>query len=115
MTSLLIILIWIIIPRTLLLVFFIVAAYHFGKEDADFLKKEKKTYDVVLYFLKGLAVIVSPLIFHKIETILIFQSLNFNISGIIFVENIFLYILLFFSFTASVFLLTFLPDFCNFT
>ena len=104
LTSLLIILIWIIIPNTLLLIFLLVAAYHFGKEDADFLKKENKTYDVILYFLKGLVVIVSPLIFHKIETILIFQSLNFNISGIIFVENIFLYILLSFSFIASLFL-----------
>ena len=47
---------------------------------------------------------VAPLLFHKIETILIFQSLNFNISGIIFIENIFLYILLFFSFCSSLFL-----------
>jgi Brp/Blh family beta-carotene 15,15'-monooxygenase len=102
--SLSIILIWIIFPKTLLFIFLIVAAYHFGKEDADFLKKEKKIYDEVLYFLKGSSVIISPLLFHKIETILIFQSLNFNITGIIFVENIFLYILLLLSFLSSLFL-----------
>ena len=103
--SLSIIIIWILFPKTLLLIFLITAAYHFGKEDTDFLQKEKKFYDEILYFLKGSAVITSPLIFHKIETVLIFQSLNFNISGIIFVENIFLFILLILSFFSSLFLL----------
>ena len=58
----------------------------------------------MLYFLKGSVVIVSPLLFHKIETILIFQSLNFNISGIIYIENIFLYSFLLLSFFSSLFL-----------
>ena len=48
--------------------------------------------------------IISPLLFHKIETILIFQSLTFNITGVIFIENISLYILLLFSFVSSLFL-----------
>ena len=61
--SLSIILIWIMFPKTLLLIFLILAAYHFGKEDIDFLKKEKKFYDEILYFLKGLPVLISPLIF----------------------------------------------------
>ena len=52
--SLFIILIWIVLPKTLLFVFLIVAAYHFGKEDTSFLQKEKKNYDELLYFLKGL-------------------------------------------------------------
>ena len=39
--SLLIILIWIILPKILLSIFLIVAAYHFGKEDTEFLKKKK--------------------------------------------------------------------------
>ena len=103
--SLIIILIWFIFPKILLLIFLIVAAYHFGKEDVFFLKKEKKFYDGILYFLKGISVVVSPLLFHKIETILIFQSLNFNISGIIFIEDIFLYILLMLSFFSTLFLL----------
>ena len=36
--ALFVILIWIIFPNSLLLIFLIVAAYHFGKEDTDFLK-----------------------------------------------------------------------------
>ena len=103
--SLLIILIWIILPKILLSIFLIVAAYHFGKEDTEFLKKKNKVYDEILYFLKGLPVLVSPLLFHKIETILIFQSLNFNISEIIFIDNVFLYILLLISFFSTLFLL----------
>jgi beta-carotene 15,15'-dioxygenase len=102
--SLFIILIWIIFPKSLLLIFLVIASYHFGKEDADFLGKEKKIYDEVLYFLKGSVVIISPLIFHKIETTLIFQSLNFNVAKIIFIENNFLYIFLFLSFFSSFFL-----------
>jgi Brp/Blh family beta-carotene 15,15'-monooxygenase len=102
--SLSVILIWIILPTTLLLIFLMIAAYHFGKEDAVFLKKEKKIYDEILYFLKGSVVIISPILFHKIETILIFQSLNFNITAIIFIENIFLYILLFLSFFSNLLL-----------
>jgi len=101
---LLVILFWIIFPTTVLLIFLTIAAYHFGKEDTFFLEKEKKNYDEILYFFKGLVVIVAPLIFHKIETILIFQSLNFNISGIILIEDIFLYILLILSFFSSLFL-----------
>jgi len=103
--SLFIILIWVMLPKILLSIFLIVAAYHFGKEDVFFLKKKKKVYDGILYFLKGSSVIVSPLLFHKIETILIFQFLNFNISGIIFIEDMFLYILLILSFFSTLFLL----------
>ena len=99
--SLFIILIWIVLPKTLLFIFLIVAAYHFGKEDTAFLQKEKKNYDELLYFLKGSAVIISPLLFHKIETVLIFQSLNFNISGIIYIKDIFLYALLILSFSST--------------
>mgnify|MGYP003388304891 CR=1 FL=1 len=102
--SLSIILIWIIFPKSLLLIFLITAAYHFGKEDIFFLEKKNKIYDKILYFLKGSIVIVSPLLFHKNETILIFQSLNFNISEIILTENVFLYILLILSFFSSLFL-----------
>ena len=102
--SLSIIIIWIIFPKSLLIIFLIVAAYHFGKEDTIFLKKEEKIYDNILYLLKGSVVITSPLLFHKIETILIFQHLNFNISGVIYIDNIFLYILLILSFFSSLFL-----------
>ena len=101
--SLFTILIWILLPKLLLSFFLIVAAYHFGKEDSVFFKKEMKTYDGILYFFKGSVVIVAPLLFHKIETILIFQSLNFNISEIIFIEDKFLYILLILSIFSNLF------------
>ena len=104
--SLSVILIWIMFPNSLLFIFLIVAAYHFGKEDSIFLDKEKKIYDEVLYFLKGSIVIISPLLFHKIETILIFQSLNFDVSKIIYIENKFLYIFLLLSFFSNLFLIS---------
>ena len=104
--SLSVILIWIMFPNSLLFIFLIVAAYHFGKEDSDFLKKEIETYDYILYFLKGAAVITSPLLYHKIETILIFQSLNFDVSKIIYIENKFLYIFLLLSFFSNLFLIS---------
>ena len=104
--SLSVIIIWIMFPNSLLFIFLIVAAYHFGKEDSIFLDKEKKIYDEVLYFLKGSIVIISPLLFHKIETILIFQSLNFDVSKIIYIENKFLYIFLLLSFFSNLFLIS---------
>ena len=42
--SLLIIFLWIIIPEIILSIFLLVAAYHFGKEDSDFLIKKKKYF-----------------------------------------------------------------------
>ena len=104
--SLPVILIWIMFPNSLLFIFLVVAAYHFGKEDSIFLDKEKKIYDEALYFLKGSIVIISPLLFHKIETILIFQSLNFNVSEIIYIGNKFLYIFLLLSFLSNLFLIS---------
>ena len=104
--SLSVILIWIMFPNSLLFIFLIVAAYHFGKEDSIFLGKEKKIYDEALYFFKGSIVIISPLLFHKIETILIFQSLNFDVSKIIYIENKFLYIFLLLSFFSNLFLIS---------
>ncbi len=101
---LLVIIVWIIFPKSVLLIFLVLAAYHFGKEDTAFLEKEKKIYDEILYFFKGIVVIIAPLLFHKIETILIFQSLNFNIAEIIFIEDSILVFLLILSFFSSLFL-----------
>ncbi len=33
---------WLIFPRFLLILFLIIAAYHFGKEDSEFITKKKK-------------------------------------------------------------------------
>ena len=45
--SLIIILFWIFFPDYLLILFLILASYHFGKEDSDFLKNDKNQ----LFFL----------------------------------------------------------------
>ena len=50
--SLLIILTWLIIPNIILLIFLIVASYHFGKEDTVFSVKKNILLNETLYFLK---------------------------------------------------------------
>ena len=76
--SLLIIFFWLLFPNTVLLLFLIVAAYHFGKEDTVFSFKRKFIVSECLFFLKGSAVIITPLLFQKDKTNEIFQILNFN-------------------------------------
>ena len=104
--SLFIILIWLFFPKFLLVSFLIIASYHFGKEDTDFIVDKKNLKIDLLYFLKGSLVIVAPLIFHKNETIHIFNSLNFNISEVIMVEDKFLYFFLIASLASSLYLVS---------
>ena len=104
LVSLLIILIWFFFPGFLLLTFLIVASYHFGKEDTDFIFNKKNLRKEILYSLKGSLVISAPLIFHKSETIEIFKSLNFNISELFIIENEFLYLFLIASLFSSFYL-----------
>jgi Brp/Blh family beta-carotene 15,15'-monooxygenase len=101
--SLLIILIWILFPKSLLLIFLFVASYHFGKEDTDFLVIKKNFKNELLYFFKGSIVITSPLLFHKNETVEIFRSLNFELSESLLVENNFLYFCLILSLISGLF------------
>ena len=93
---------WILFPKFLLFLFLIVAAFHFGKEDSEFINKNKNFE--IIYFFKGSLVIVSPLLFHKYETLSIFKSLNFDISGNIFINNEILYLLVFICFISNIFL-----------
>ena len=74
-----VILIWLIFPKSLLFLFLIIAAYHFGKEDSEFIN-QRKNFELI-YFLKGSLIITSPLFFHKEETLTIFETLNFYISN----------------------------------
>ena len=104
MISLITIFTWILFPNFLLLFFLIVASYHLGKEDSEFLNKSKKKNFELVYFLKGSLVIVAPLLFHKNETIFIFQSLNFDISESILINNLMLYYFILLSFCSSIFL-----------
>ena len=75
--------VWLLFPSFLLILFLVIASYHFGKEDSEFINK-KKNFEFI-YFLKGSIIITAPLLFHKNETLDIFKSLNFGI-----LENIFI-------------------------
>ena len=94
--------IWLLFPKFLLLVFLIVAAFHFGKEDSEFISKNKNFE--LIYFLKGSLVIVAPLLFHKNETLFIFKSLNFDIAGNVLINNEILYLFIFLSLISNIFL-----------
>ena len=86
--------IWLIFPKLLLFLFLIIAAFHFGKEDSEFVN-QRKNFELI-YFLKGSLIITSPLFFHKEETLIIFETLNFYISNNLIISNeiLFIFILL---------------------
>ena len=75
LTGISIIIIWLIFPTMSLILFLVVASYHFGKEDTEFLINNKNVSNLILYFLKGSLIIIAPLIFHFVETINIFKLL----------------------------------------
>ena len=82
---------WVLIPSILLIIFLLVASYHFGKEDTQFLHNYNSHFIGILYFLKGSLVILTPLYFHFDETVAIFKLLlidneNFY-SSLSFIEN----------------------------
>ena len=94
--------VWLFFPKFLLFLFLVVAAFHFGKEDSEFIKKNKNFE--LIYFFKGSLVIVSPLLFHKNETISIFKSLNFDITENILINNETLYLFVLLSFFSNIIL-----------
>jgi beta-carotene 15,15'-dioxygenase len=73
--SLIVIFLWIILPSTSLVIFLVIASYHFGKEDTQFLIIENSYYNQILFFLKGSLIIFAPMYFHFDETISIFKLL----------------------------------------
>ena len=81
-----VIIIWSLLPATTLLVFLIVAAFHFGKEDTQFLINKKSYLIQLLYLLKGSLIILAPLFFHFDETLKIFETLMVNKTFLTFLE-----------------------------
>ena len=73
--SALVIVTWILFPSITLIVFLIIASYHFGKEDTQFLINDRSYFTQILYFFKGFLIILAPLYFHFQETIAIFKLL----------------------------------------
>ena len=100
--SLSIIILWLILPNTVLLLFLIVAAFHFGKEDTVFTFKKEFLISELLFFLKGSSVIIAPLLFQRDATNEIFKTLNFYVFESAIFNNYFLMILLFLSFLSSI-------------
>ncbi len=99
--SLLIILLWLIFPNTVLSIFLIVAAYHFGKEDTVFPFKKNFLASEGLFFLKGSSVIIAPLLFQRDATNEIFEFLNFYVFNTPMLNNQFLILFLSLSFLSS--------------
>jgi Brp/Blh family beta-carotene 15,15'-monooxygenase len=78
--SLFVVGLWLILPLFTLTIFLIVAAYHFGKEDAVFGKnKNIKMLNLFLFF-KGSLVILAPLYFKQGDTLKIFETLNIELN-----------------------------------
>ena len=75
MIAITIIILWIIIPVLSLIVFLVVASYHFGKEDTQFLIIENSYLNQLLFLTKGSLIILAPMYFHFDETISIFKLL----------------------------------------
>jgi len=80
--SLIIILLWSIAPIITLIIFLIVASYHFGKEDSVFGKIKYNHFSNILFFFKGSIIVLAPLYFSQEETFEIFKILNVNIKTI---------------------------------
>ena len=105
-----IIILWVLLPTVMLIAFLIIASFHFGKEDTQFLIDNNSYLNQFLFFLKGSLVILAPLYFNFNETVSIFKLLlienesfyqslnviennNFLIFGIVLstLSNIFLF------------------------
>ena len=71
----LIVIMWIIAPSISLIIFLIVASYHFGKEDTQFLVNKISYFVRLLFFFKGSLIILAPMFFHFGETVSIFKLL----------------------------------------
>ena len=70
-----IIILWVLLPTVVLIAFLIVASFHFGKEDTQFLIDNNSYLNQFLFFLKGSLVILAPLYFNFNETVSIFKLL----------------------------------------
>ena len=70
-----IIIAWVSLPTTSLLFFLIIASYHFGKEDTQFLTTNTNSINLLLYFFKGSLIILAPMFFHFNETVAIYKFL----------------------------------------
>ena len=85
--SLLVIIFWFFFASLTLLVFLLVASYHFGREDTSFLNIRNSNFDQLFYLIKGSLIIFAPLFFHIDETLKIFDVLFINKEVLFFIKD----------------------------
>ena len=85
--SFLVIIFWFFFASLTLLVFLLVASYHFGREDTSFLNIGNSNFDQLLYLIKGSLIIFAPLFFHIDETLKIFEVLLINDKVLFFIKD----------------------------
>ena len=85
--SALVIVTWILLPSITLIIFLIIASYHFGKEDTQFLINDRSYFNQILYFFKGFLIILAPLYFHFQETVTIFKLLLYGCKRLFCVSD----------------------------
>ena len=96
--SIMVIFLWILFPKFLLVIFLLIASYHFGKEDTVY-KSELIGYKKdILFLLKGSLIVTAPLLFNYDKTNEIFLMLNFNLFLEFAISREILFLLIFLSF-----------------
>ena len=85
--SFLVIIFWFFFASLTLLVFLLVASYHFGREDTSFLNIENSNFDQLFYLIKGSLIIFAPLFFYIDETLKIFEVLLINDEILFFIKD----------------------------
>ncbi|MEK9638503.1 MAG: Brp/Blh family beta-carotene 15,15'-dioxygenase, partial [Pelagibacteraceae bacterium] len=77
---------WFYIP-SVLIIFLLVASYHFGKEDSEILKHDASISSRIIYFIKGSLIIFAPLYFQFEETVNLFELINLDVKYLYFLKN----------------------------
>ena len=85
--SFLVIIFWFFFASLALLVFLLVASYHFGREDTSFLNIGNSNVDQFFYLIKGSLIIFAPLFFYIDETLKIFEVLLINDEILFFIKD----------------------------
>ena len=85
--SLVVIIFWFFFASLTLLVFLLLASYHFGREDTSFLNVGNSNFDQLFYLTKGSLIIFAPLFFHIDETLKIFEVLLINDKVLFFIQD----------------------------
>ena len=70
-----------------MLVFLLLASYHFGREDTSFLNIGNSNFDQFFYLIKGSLIIFAPLFFYIDETLKIFEVLLINDEVLFFIKD----------------------------